>query len=193
LLHRLVGQVADHLPRKLYWRDQPEPPPLIPDLQGLDLRDIDPTDLRRIGDDNRSDAEAIWHPSSPYVFHKGDLTDERWVRTKDLTSVKEALLSSGLGGNRPALVISEYASWRLPPHSGTSEYPYGRVSRSLHSGFLPANQLLQFSKALRKKSTRQICTVLSRTIIEDILRSIPTGSYTPRTEIAVNYCHRENQ
>lgn len=151
LLHRLVGLCADHLPPMSYWRPVPEPESGIPRLQGLDLRDIDPTDLRFLRRNDSSNSEASWRPSSPYIFSKYDDAHRKWALINNFSKLKEALSSNQLPGAVPSIVVSENMSWRLSPRSKDSEYPYRLVSRSIESGLLRADEVAGFSKVVKQR------------------------------------------
>lgn len=107
-LRQLVGQVADHLGRKS-WSSQ-KSRPATNDLQGLDLRDIDPTDLRAFADDI-PEIEP-WLLPCPYVFVGSDSPedDAAWVAKDDLPKIGSTLvLSDGNGVQWHGLDIP--ASW----------------------------------------------------------------------------------
>jgi hypothetical protein len=107
-LRQLVGQLSDHVPRK-DWPDTVIPP--SPDLQGLDLRDIDPTDLRLFAQDPPKD--DLWVTPAPYKFAAPDAPDEdvAWIAENDLPDIGAALiLTDDNGIHWHALDLP--ASWR---------------------------------------------------------------------------------
>ena len=87
-MRQLVGRLADHTNRKT-WSETLEP---SNDLQGLSLRDIDPSDLRQFLP--RSTAEVEWVKSVPYLFLGRDTPSEdtTWVKNKDLPDISSALV-----------------------------------------------------------------------------------------------------
>jgi hypothetical protein len=90
LLRQLVGQVADHVGRKSWSSPKSDVP--TNDLQGLDLRDIDPTDLRMFSRDLPEDES--WLTACPYVFTGPDSPkdDAAWVAKTDLPDIRRALI-----------------------------------------------------------------------------------------------------
>jgi hypothetical protein len=108
LLRQLVGQLADHLPRR-DWLGAPSAP--SDDLQGLDLRDIDPTDIRMFARDTPEN--DLWLSPSPYVFAGPDSPkdDAAWVAENDLPNIEAALILSDDSANQwHALDLP--ATWR---------------------------------------------------------------------------------
>jgi hypothetical protein len=97
-LRQLVGQIADHVGRK----DWPSRlgHPLSNELQGLDLRDIDPTDLRMFAGDFPEN--VAWLTPSPYLFFGPDSPqhDAEWVAKDDLSEIGPALILSDANGAR---------------------------------------------------------------------------------------------
>jgi hypothetical protein len=93
-LRQLVGQVADHVGRKRVRNDSPP----TSDLQGIDLGDIDPTDLRQFAHDLPKDEP--WLTPCPYVFTGPDTPDgdAAWVAEDDLPPFEETLILTDPGG-----------------------------------------------------------------------------------------------
>jgi hypothetical protein len=89
-LRQLVGQVADHVGRKSWASGEGNAP--TSDLQGIDLRDIDPTDLRLFARDLPEDEP--WLTPSPYVFTRPDSPEEdaAWVAEDDLPPLEDMLI-----------------------------------------------------------------------------------------------------
>jgi hypothetical protein len=107
-LHQLVGQLADHVGRKSWFSQNSGA--LTNDLQGLDLRDIDPTDLRMFVRDLPEDWP--WLTPCPYVFTGPDSPkdDAAWVAENDLPDIERALvLTDGNGVRWHALDLP--ATW----------------------------------------------------------------------------------
>jgi hypothetical protein len=127
-LRRLVGQLADHADRKT-WSGTFAP---SEDLQGLDLRDLDPTDIRRFMASPAGD--QAWLTPAPYVFRGSDVAedDAGWAGENDLTDIGHVLtLSDPDGAVWQVLDISH--SWdgkRKAPRRGGS---YRNVSRSVRA------------------------------------------------------------
>jgi hypothetical protein len=96
LLRRLIGQIADHLQRRR-WNDA-----LVrstENLQSIELRDIDPTDLRSFGDAPKIASQ--WDEFYPYDFPESDnpQLDSAWVNADDLADAKSSLTANDHEGN----------------------------------------------------------------------------------------------
>ena len=105
-LRKLVGQLADHIDRKTWSSTFPP----CGELQGLGLRDIDPTDLRQFLSPPSQDRE--WLVPNPYVFSGRDSldTDGEWSELDNLTDISQTLtVVDSSGAEWQALEIS--ASW----------------------------------------------------------------------------------
>jgi hypothetical protein len=128
LLRQLVGQLADHLPRK-DWSGAPSVP--SDDLQGLDLRDLDPTDLRMFA--RKVPETDHWLFQSPYVFARPDSPkdDTAWVAENDLPDIGVALILSDDNANQWH-VLDLPATWRGKRiDRNVNSYRY--VGRSIHA------------------------------------------------------------
>jgi hypothetical protein len=90
-LLQLVGQLADHFGRTGSLGTASAP---SNDLQGFDLRDLDPTDLRMFVQNPLRNEH--WLFPSPYIFVRPDSPtgDAAWVAENDLPDVREALILS---------------------------------------------------------------------------------------------------
>jgi hypothetical protein len=126
-LHQLVGQVADHAGRKSWLsRDSRA---VTNDLQGLDLRDIDPTDLRMFVRDLLGDEP--WLNPCPYVFTgpNSPNDDAAWVAETDLPDIERALvLTDGNGVRWHALEMP--ATWH-GKRADRKVSTYRQVSRNI--------------------------------------------------------------
>jgi len=88
-LRQLVGQIADHVARKS-WTGPSSPP--SDNLQGLDLRDIDPTDVRGLGGHDRVFFEWYSPPAYPFPAGEDPARDREWVAEDDLVDLAEVLV-----------------------------------------------------------------------------------------------------
>ena len=126
-LRQLVGQVADHLGRKSWASREGNAP--TSDLQGIDLRDIDPTDLRLFARDLPRDEP--WLTPSPYAFTSSDSPEEdaAWVAENDLPPLEDTLILTDLSGARWH-ALDMPASWNGKRTNRKSD-TYRRVSRNI--------------------------------------------------------------
>ncbi len=106
-LRQLVGRLADHVDRKTWSGTFPP----SAELQSLDLRDIDPSDLRQFLSPLSED--DAWLAPAPYAFRGYDSPDSdgAWINQDDLTDISKTLvLTDARGGTWQALEMG--ASWR---------------------------------------------------------------------------------
>ena len=145
LLQRLVGQLSDHMQVQ---RDSWDPD--IPDarLPGLELRDIDPTDLRVYRRALESVSEPGIRPNAKYRFGQFDVARMReWIAAEDFISPSAALSFFDDNGDEwlPFYVTIE---WEQTANSD-EDYPRRAVD-FVGSGFLVAQQsLASWRKAAR--------------------------------------------
>lgn len=107
-LRQLVGQLADHVPRKVWSKDSVPP---SADLQGLDLRDLDPTDHRAFT--HASTEGEMWFAPPRYAFTGTDAPagDAAWIKKNDLPKIVAALTLDDSTDN-PWYSLELSASWR---------------------------------------------------------------------------------
>ena len=126
-LNQLVGQIADHVPRKS-WSGVSVP---SNDLQGLDLRDIDPTDIRMFV--RETPENDPWVEPLPYVFSGPDSPngDVAWVAENDLSDIASTLiLSDNSGSQWHGLDLR--ASWQGKRDDRKDNSGYRYVVRDIH-------------------------------------------------------------
>lgn len=106
-LRQLVGVLSDHIARKEW--DETFPP--ADDLQGLDLRDIDPTDLRQFS--QTETADSAWLTPLPYNFPEPREVsgDALWAKNDDLPPLSDTLILTGPDGTKWHVLDMSY-SWR---------------------------------------------------------------------------------
>jgi hypothetical protein len=117
-LYRLMARVADHLPT-----DCPElTPSLIPDLQALGERNIDPTIL--IAGDQRSQSTTWWAPVDYNFEAVSALSDDEWLDVKDFPDSAAMLEVKDLEDERAWLVLEAHLGWRSKSDDAEDRYPY---------------------------------------------------------------------
>lgn len=101
-LHRLVALLSDHMPLRAGWSGE------VPDrdrLWSLELRKMDPTDLRDLGSEPAYPDEVLAGPN--YVFPDRDSDLLEWVRTAEFTPHETCLTrTDALGGEWATLAMS---------------------------------------------------------------------------------------
>jgi hypothetical protein len=140
-LRRLVGCMADHVDRKT-WSGTFAPGA---ELQGLDLRDIDPSDLREYLSHPAPDSG--WLSPAPYVFQGRDAPegDAAWMKQDDLTDISQALVVTDPDGE-VWQVLDMGVSWsgkRIDRNMNT----YRHISRSVRAASCKASDVANVKKA----------------------------------------------
>ncbi len=150
LLHRLLGRVADHLPRLDRWGDlrETEEPP----IQALDLRDIDPTDLRAYRSKSYDLDTSDWFIGAPHDFSQ-TITDDHaaWTLASDLQDATGALIVRDPVGGEEWVVLYSHSDWTDPPEDEREhEYPYRRVGRGVWTATVANENQTQLHAGLEK-------------------------------------------
>lgn len=149
LLHRILGQVSDHVPRLDRWGDlrETEEPP----LQALDLRDIDPTDLRAYETKSYDLEAGDWFIGAPHDFLQ-TLTDDHdaWTLASDLQDAAGALVVTDPVGREEWVVLFSHGDWTDPPRDEReNEYPYRRVGRGIWTATVANGDLAPLHNGLK--------------------------------------------
>lgn len=141
-LRQLVGQIADHVDRTT-WTATLAP---SAELQGLDLRDIDPTDIRQFLPAPTVDAD--WLMPEPYVFRGRDIPaeDATWVAADDLTNVAQAMVMTDPHG-AVWQVIDMHEAWSGKRTGSTRTTTYRHVMRDIRAVACNAGDIRKVTRA----------------------------------------------
>lgn len=150
LLQRIVGQLSDHLRQKEF--GEPLPLPSEPRLQGLELRQIDPTDLRVYTKPGRALAWD-WHPEVDYEFGETlERPDHEWVTMPDFIDAAELLSVEDPEGNA-WLPLKLYKTWnRVLSADPDARYPKRHVTMNLLSVLVAEERSDELRQALQEAS-----------------------------------------
>ena len=145
-LRQLVGQMADHLDKKVWGGNLP---PSI-DLQGLDLRDIDPTDIREYLP--APNIDHAWHTPVPYIFNGREIPEEDndWASSNDLNDVSKALSVTDMEGIEWQ-VIDMDNSWSGKRTGSKHNASYRRVTRSVRAATCDEKHIEDVVKSFTKE------------------------------------------
>jgi len=140
LLQRLAGIFGDHVPLKHDHWDSDDAETSLPRLQGVRLRDIDPTDLRDL---STRPMEQIdwWIPFSYDFSSSSDVSDVEWVTRVDFPNPQESLEVIDFDN---ACWIHLYLSYDLksaPSSSRHMSYPYRKIDTLVHAVTVPLESL----------------------------------------------------
>ncbi len=147
LLHRLAGILADHLPiSKHSWGHEKETS--YPRFQGIDLRDIDPTDLRIYSNKPKKNMEW-WKPVS-YDFNAvANLSNEDWMWKKDFPNISDTIIVTDDQGEQ-WLYLSLYCplEFKLDDNKD-SDCPYKRIAILYKTVTASVSEIKEIKKELR--------------------------------------------
>ncbi len=141
-LRQLVGQLADHADRKSWSKTLPP----SADLQGLDLRDLDPTDVRQFLP--APEGDHAWLTPAPYVFRGRDIPvgDAGWVSENDLTDISHVLMLTD-SDSRVWQVLDLSHSWDGKRKEISRNRSYRHVSRSVRAATCDAADIQRVTQA----------------------------------------------
>lgn len=141
-LRQLVGQIADHVDRT-NWSATFAP---SAELQGLDLRDIDPTDIRQFLP--APTVDAAWLTPEPYVFRGRDIPaeDATWVAADDLSNIAQAMVVTDPDGV-VWQVIDMHEAWNGKRTGATRTTTYRHVTRDIRAVACNAGDLKKVTQA----------------------------------------------
>jgi hypothetical protein len=144
LLHRLLGILADHFPRKIdSWENETS----LPRLQGIDLRDIDPTDLRAFYPQIEVNTE--WYQPVNYDFDiKENLIHDKWAELKDFPNLKEIVELTDKQCKK-WFHLSLYSSLKkVISNEINAKYPYRNLRTVIKTAFVPSSDINNIKKEL---------------------------------------------
>lgn len=149
LLQRLAGIFADNLPEKVdLWDDKGQTS--LPKLQGMELRDIDPTDLRAFSPDLQNHAE--WWKPIHYDFETVvHLSHDEWMWKEDFPELMEALHVTDNQGELWFHLALCYPLKKVMGSSPDDKYPYRDLATLLNTATVSRADLKSIKKELRSK------------------------------------------
>lgn len=147
LSRRLQGILSDHVSLKLtrWERDHINKLSL---LQGLVLRDIDPSDIRAYIKSKENKSEW-WNPT-PYNFDlTKNLSHRDWVLRNDLPDIKPSIVFRDPDGTEWVCLLY-YVSLNLIMSDGEDEdYPYRDLATLVNSVFIPEKAVASVKRGLK--------------------------------------------
>ncbi|WP_316896848.1 hypothetical protein [Pseudodesulfovibrio indicus] len=184
-LHKLVGRFADHLPR-LEWGNNRIPP--NDELQGVDLRKIDPTDLRVYCEAPQDVSSWVVKNPCKFPFPDNPDGDAAWVASsKDFYEIKESLIVQA-PDQTDWILLYLSKSWDGPRRGDDGGGDYRHISRHVGTAFSHA-----VDTALIKRGFKQEDWPIEQPIVfpEDYrgyLAEYPDGlGYAKRPGIDLRY------
>ncbi|MEP0883720.1 hypothetical protein NDI49_19385 [Trichocoleus sp. ST-U3] len=145
LLQRLAGILADHLPKELHrWERKPS----CSRLQGINLRDIDPTDLREYFRELPKSSD--WWQPVYYDFNVAEhLEHGDWIQLEDFPDFSGVLQTNDLQGDQ-WFHLSLYSPMRKVMSQVQGEkYPYRDLAILLETATVPCADVGKIRRNLR--------------------------------------------
>ncbi|PHV61297.1 hypothetical protein, partial [Cyanobacterium aponinum] len=146
LLQRLAGILADHLPRKINsWEGDTS----FPRLQGIDLRDIDPTDLRAFSPQREINIE--WYQPINYDFNKvSDLSHEEWIALQDFPDLQKIIQITDSEGEQWLHLSLNSSLKKVISSEANAKYPYRNLENHIITVYVPDDEINNIKKELRR-------------------------------------------
>lgn len=149
LLHRLAGIFADNMPEKVDPWDN-NGVTTLPKLQGVELRDIDPTDLRAFKKDIQNHDEW-WEPAGYDFKDTVTLNHEEWTWKKDFADIKKSIYVVDKNSENWFYLALIYPQKENMDKKPEENYPYRDYITMLNTVLIPHGDLENIKKKLRSK------------------------------------------
>jgi hypothetical protein len=141
LLARLAGILADHVTRKT---DSQEKDTSLPRLQGIDLRTIDPTDLRAFS--SKQEIDAKWYQPVDYNF---DITlessHEEWIELPDFPALEQIVQ---IADNEGKQWLHLFLDSSLKKVMSSAQYPYRNLRTITRTAFVASADIENIKEQL---------------------------------------------
>ena len=144
LLHRLAGILADHLPRKINsWENETS----FPRLQGIDLRDIDTTDLRTFSP--KLEINTDWYQPVDYDFGiTSNFSHEQWIALQNFPDLERIIhITDNQGGQWLHLSLDSSLK-KVISEQASAKYPYRDLKTVIRTSFVPCSDIKKIKKSL---------------------------------------------
>ncbi len=144
LLHRLAGILADHFPRKIdSWENETS----LPRLQGIDLRDIDPTDLRAFS--RQIEINTEWYQPIDYNFDIAcDLSDDEWIALQDFPKVEQIIQIIDNQENTWLHLSLDSSLKKVISKEPDAKYPYRDLATVIRTVYIPFADIQNITQEL---------------------------------------------
>jgi hypothetical protein len=148
LLQRLAGILADHLPRKIdSWENETS----LPRLQGIDLRDIDPTDLRAFSP--KLEINTEWYQPVDYDFDRtSDFSHDQWVARQDFPNLQEIIRITDNQGEQWVHLSLNSSLNKIISKEANAKYPYRNLKGVIISASIPYSDFQNITNELSNTS-----------------------------------------
>lgn len=144
LLQRLAGILADHLPRKI---DSLEKETSLPRLQGIDLRDIDPTDLRAFS--FKLKINTKWYKPVNYSLDvTSDISHEQWITLQDFPDLEQILQITDDQGEQWLHLSLDYSIEKVIAKEANAKYPRRKLMTCIRTSLVQSADVQSIKQKL---------------------------------------------
>lgn len=149
LLQRLAGILSDHLPKKI---NSSEKETSLPRLQGIDLRDIDPTDLRAFSP-KLEKINTQWYQPVDYNFNiVSEFSDEQWIALQDFPKLEQIIQITDNQGKQWVHLSLDSSLKKVISKGTNAEYSYRDVATVIRTAYVPCSDVQNIKKELSNTS-----------------------------------------
>ncbi|MEO1375714.1 MAG: hypothetical protein AAFW70_15640, partial [Cyanobacteria bacterium J06635_10] len=148
LLQRLAGILADNLPKKINsWENETS----IPRLQAIELRDIDPTDLRAYSYKLENNTE--WYQPVSYNFDAvSDLSHDDWVALEDFPKLDNIIQLKDDRGEEWVHLSLDSSLKKIISKEPNAKYPYRDLKTVTITASVPCSDIENIKNKLSSTS-----------------------------------------
>lgn len=148
LLYRLAGILADHLPRKIdLWENETS----LPRLQGIDLREIDPTDLRTFSP--KLEINTEWYQPVDYDFDiASEFSHDQWIALQDFPNLEQIIQITDNQGEQWVHLSLDSSLKKIISKEASAKYPLRDLKTVVISASLPYSNIQNIKNELSNTS-----------------------------------------
>jgi hypothetical protein len=152
-LYRVMGLVADHVPSLGSYEPPVERTNAPPALQATATRNLDPTTLVRVHDEDGEPRgrRVCWSPAEPDFGHGERLDDAAWLDRCDFLDSRALLELTRPTDGRPLLALETMPGWNDRSEDDPERYPYRYAWMQVRSYLVPRGDAERFWRWLRRQ------------------------------------------
>ncbi|QAY67308.1 hypothetical protein [Paenibacillus protaetiae] len=147
LLHRLGAIFADHIPKKVdRWNSGRNTKAAA--IQGINFRDIDPTDLRAYSTQEKSSDKRWWKPVEYDFDQVSQVSHEEWIHQDDFPDITNSLRVTDGNGKEWIHLSLYYPIKGIVKDTTEDGYPYRYFTTMITSVFVPNRNMTKMKQAI---------------------------------------------
>ena len=143
-MQRLAGILADNLPRKIdSWENETS----LPRLQGIHLRDIDPTDLRAFS--HQIEINTKWYQPVDYDFDMAsDFSHEQWIALQDFPNLEQIIQITDNQEEQWLHLSLNCPLKKVISNEANAKYPYRSLRTIVRTAYVPCSDIQNIKQKL---------------------------------------------